>query len=120
MEVIVPASASSLTMVHADPAPVRYDVDRLANDSVDEEEKFQRDYLGDSSVQRKKQRIIKLRQKRRKINIKGSFRKVPLVDAMCKVVENFDLDTTDLFPLGECLFGTTKLRSRAFRARAIR
>lgn len=79
----------------------------MAAETEDENElvKFQRDYANDFdanfSTMKRKQKVIKLRQKRQKVRIDGVFRKVRAVDTMCRVVESYDFDWTDLFPLGK-------------------
>uniref|UniRef100_A0A1I8BR86 Zf-C3Hc3H domain-containing protein n=1 Tax=Meloidogyne hapla TaxID=6305 RepID=A0A1I8BR86_MELHA len=102
--------SSSLYFINSEKIPRHYDIDRLeqklAAETEDENElvKFQRDYVNDFdanfSTLKRKQKVIKLRQKRQKVRIDGVFRKVRAVDTMCRVVESYDFDWTDLFPLG--------------------
>uniref|UniRef100_A0A914LFW5 Potential DNA-binding domain-containing protein n=1 Tax=Meloidogyne incognita TaxID=6306 RepID=A0A914LFW5_MELIC len=102
--------SSSLYFINSEKIPRHYDIDRLeqklAAETEDENElvKFQRDYANDFdanfSTMKRKQKVIKLRQKRQKVRIDGVFRKVRAVDTMCRVVESYDFDWTDLFPLG--------------------
>ena len=110
---------SSLSLLNTEPPPVRYSVEMVSrlcdsemNGDTDEELKICRDYAppDDNSVtcfnnttiaQQTQQKIIKLRRKRQKVRICGKFRSVnSAVDEMCKVVEAYDFDQTDLFPLG--------------------
>uniref|UniRef100_A0A915ELH8 Potential DNA-binding domain-containing protein n=1 Tax=Ditylenchus dipsaci TaxID=166011 RepID=A0A915ELH8_9BILA len=95
---IMPISSSPLAFLNSEPPPVKYNIEALEDsDSLDEELKIRRDYLTDDGTHQKAQKNIKLRQKRQKVKIQGAFRAIPLVDSMCKIVENHDFDSTDLF-----------------------
>ncbi|KAI6173292.1 KAT8 regulatory NSL complex subunit 2 [Aphelenchoides besseyi] len=94
---------SPLEFIDRHPPPVFYDVNSIrADDETTEIEKLKRDYLnnGNDNTTRKKSSVIKLRQKRRRIRTDGKFRAIPAVDAMCQLIEDYDFDGTDLFPLG--------------------
>lgn len=68
---------------------------KLAAETEDENElvKFQRDYANDfdsnTSTLKRKQKVIKLRQKRQKVRIDGVFRKTRTVDTMLVIICNF-------------------------------
>jgi hypothetical protein len=100
--------SSSLYFISSEKIPRQYDMDRLEQklsiDTEDENElvKFQRDYANDFdanlSTVKRKQKVIKLRQKRQKVRIDGVFRKIRAVDTMCRMIESYDFDWTDLIP----------------------
>ncbi|KAI1709390.1 putative DNA-binding domain-containing protein [Ditylenchus destructor] len=84
-----------------EPHPIKYELEAMAeSDGTDEETKIRRDYIQDENSKRKAPKSIKLRKKCQKVKIDGGFRLVPQIDTMCKIVENHDFDSTDLFPLG--------------------
>lgn len=103
--------SSPLLFLNNEPPPRHYDLNRVEQNlsSTEFEEgnellKFQKDYSNDFdlplSMRKRKQKVIKLLQKRQKVRIDGIFRKIRVVDSICRVVENYDFDRTDLFPLG--------------------
>ena len=108
---VIGAVQSPLYFINNEPPPRRYDLDKLEknlllteNEEENEFLKFQRDYSNDFESampnNKRKLKVIKLRQKQAKIRIEGAFRKIRTVDSMCRVVENYDFDGPDLFPLG--------------------
>ncbi|KAI6243960.1 KAT8 regulatory NSL complex subunit 2 [Aphelenchoides fujianensis] len=94
---------SPLEFIDRPPPPVHYDAAAIrVDDQRSEVERILQEYLNEDEKpsERRKSNVIKLQQKRRRIRTDGSFRSIPAVDAMCQVVEDFDFDSTDLFPLG--------------------
>jgi hypothetical protein len=99
--------SSPLYFLNNEPAPRHYDLDRIdqklaATEAEDGKTKgIQTNVFSSTPI--RKQKVIKLRQKRQKVHIDGVFRRIPAIDTMCRVVENYDFDRTDLFPLGSFL-----------------
>jgi hypothetical protein len=92
---------SPLELFDNKPPLIMYDVRSVKiDDEVSEVEKLQRDYLNEGVAKNPKSKMIKLHQKRRKIKTEGTFRSIPSVDSMLQLVEDYDFDNTDLFPLG--------------------
>uniref|UniRef100_A0A915JVJ9 Potential DNA-binding domain-containing protein n=1 Tax=Romanomermis culicivorax TaxID=13658 RepID=A0A915JVJ9_ROMCU len=48
----------------------------------------------------KPKKVIRLKPKKRKLKMTGKYREIGFVNQMCRIVEDFDFDNTDLFPLG--------------------
>jgi hypothetical protein len=104
-----------MASLNVEPPPVRYNVDTLLlthDNSLDgdvrEELKIRHDYTtgeidaNDVIHKPPQPRVIKLRQKRKKVRVTGRFRTSnPSVNTVCRVIEGHDFDQTDLFPLGK-------------------
>lgn len=94
-------SAAPLTMINMESRPIFYSTEGLEGmDELTEHLKIQRDYLPDTNALPKKRSSISLHQKRQRIRMAGQFRAIPAIKTMCRVIEDYDFDRTDLFPLG--------------------
>lgn len=98
-------SVKLLERFNTEPSPIKYNLYNYDLENLNDEQKIHRDYLNnDEILQKRTHKNITLRQKRQKIRIPGSFRIIPPIDNVCKIMENYDFETSDLFPLGFFFF----------------
>ncbi|VDN05847.1 unnamed protein product [Thelazia callipaeda] len=87
---LLPSAAPSLTSEQEVPCFYRIPDNHRVKSDVKQE--------GKDLTQKPK--VIKLKQKRRRLKMTGFYRDIPVVDQMCRVLEDQDFDRTDLFPRG--------------------